>query len=103
MLILKGDCGKARAVDILLDKTDSICFVYHDYPLIWNSICLNSLEYSLEDLKECIFDEFKASSNNYDYMIIYTNKKEEDLKDFITWLNNTVWAYFCRDIIITCK
>ena len=104
MLILKGDCGKSVVIDILMDKTNSICFVYHDYPLIYNSICLSSLEYSLNDLKECILDELKASDNlHYDYIIVYTNKKEECLKDFIEWLGSNSWCCFAGNIIVTCK
>lgn len=103
MLIVKGDCGKSRVIDILMSKTNSICFVYHDYPLIYNSICLNSLEYSLEDLKECISDELKASNDlHYNYIIIYTNKKEKDLKDFIEWLESNPWCSFAGNIIVTC-
>lgn len=104
MLMLKGNCRKSSFVEVLMDKTNSICFVYHDYPLVYNSICVDSLKYSLEDLKECILDEFKASCDkHHTYMIIYTNKKEEDLEDFIRWLDNYNWCYFCEDIIVTCK
>lgn len=105
MLIVKGDCGKSRVIDILMDKTNSICFVYNDYPLIFESIGVDSREYSLEDFLECISDtleEEAISDKHYDYLLVYTNQDEIDLQEIINWLNKNRWNIPCRDIVLTC-
>ena len=106
MLILKGDNGKSVLANIILEYTDSRCFIYNDYPLIYNSVCLDSTKYPLSDLKQCIKDwhpDDMCSDDCYDYLIVYTNQKEEDLADFIDWLRKNVHSFYCKDIIVMCK
>jgi hypothetical protein len=105
MLIVKGKTQKSVLANILLDKTNSVCFQYYDSPVIWDSICVDSNEYSLCDFMECIAGEFQEvnDDNHYDYLIIYTNEYEEVLRDFIDWLDKSVCKYFCKDILVMCK
>lgn len=106
MLILKGKCGKSRVIDLLMDKTYSICFVYNDYPLIQGSICVDSVQYSLEDFIKCISEEMKEAiihDIDYDYLLIYTNKSENEICTLIDWLDKHEFKIPCRDIILTCK
>ena len=106
MLILKGDLGKSRVIDILMDNTNSICFVYYGHPFSFDAFYLDSREYSLEDFLECIFNGMKHAVTNdkyYDYLLIYTNQNEEDLQDIINWLDNYKYEIPCRDVIVTCK
>lgn len=106
MLIVKGGCGKSRVIDILMAHTNSVCFVYNNYPLIYESICLDSNEYSLVDFLECISDELKNSvvkDKHYDYLLVYTNQSEENLKEIIDWLEKYKFKIPCRDIVLTCK
>jgi hypothetical protein len=106
MLIVKGDCGKSRVIDVLMAHTDSICFVYNNYPLIYKSICVDSGEYSLENFLECISNELKeavVNDKHYDYLLIYTNQNEEDLKEIVDWLKKYKFNIPCRDIVLTCK
>ena len=106
MIIIKGDVGKSRVIDILMNKTNSICFEYYDYPVIFEAICLDSKEYSLKDFLECISDEIKNSVINdrhYDYLLVYTNENEENLQEIIDWLNKYRCTIPCRDIVVTCK
>lgn len=109
MLIVKGNSGKSVLADILMDKTKSICFTYYDLPIIFNSICVDSREYSLENFFECIREEFDGYSEydldtkHYNYLIIYTNEKEEDLRDIIEWMNEYRWKIPCDDILVMCK
>lgn len=106
MLIIKGDYGKSRIVDILMAHTNSICFVYNNYPLIYESICVDSNEYSLENFLECISDELKEATikdKHYDCLLVYTNQNEEDLKKIIDWLEKYKFKIPCRDIVLTCK
>ena len=109
MLIIKGESRKSVLANILMDKTNSICFQYYDYPVIFDSICVDSTEYSLENFFECIKEEFDGYSEydldtkHYTYLIIYTNEKEEDLKDIIEWINGYRWRIPCNDILVMCK
>ena len=106
MLIIKGKAQKSAFANILMDKTKSICFQYYDQPVIWNSICVDKSEYSLMDFIECMAETFKelnADRTHYDYLIIYTNEKEEDLKELTDWLNEHRWRVWCRNIIVMCK
>ena len=104
MLILKGKNGKSRIIETILDTMNNVCFVYNNYPLFEDSICLNSDMYSLEHLKQCIVEEVNKYQELYDYLIIYTNKAEDDLKEFIDWLNNNPpIKLFYRNIIVTCN
>lgn len=106
MMILKGNSGKSRVIDILMDKTDNICFVYGDYPLIFNSYQVDSREYSLDNFLTCISDVLKEESINdkhYHYLLIYTNQEEEYLSKIIDWLDKYRFRIPCVDIILTCK
>lgn len=105
MLIVKGKARKSTLVNILMDATNSICFQYYDAPVIWNSICVDKTEYSLNNLIECIEEEFAmiGIDEHYDYLIIYTNESEEDLKELIDWMNNYKYAIPCKDVLIMCK
>lgn len=106
MLILKGYGGKSTAIGIIMNATDSICFVYNEYPILYSSICVDSREYSLENFLECISEELKeafANDKHYDYLLIYTNQNEEDLQGIVEWAENNRCKIPCRDIIVTCK
>lgn len=106
MLILKGECGKARVVDLLMDKTHSVCFVYNNYPLMPGSICVDSTQHSLDDFIECISEEMKEAiihDIDYHYLLVYTNKLENEIRTLIDWINKYRFKIPCRDIILTCK
>ena len=106
MLILKGNRGKSRAIDIIADRTNSICFVYNDGPLIFDSIGVDSRTYSLKDFFDCIIetiDQEIIDGKHYDYLLVYTNQKEEDLQDIVNWIENNRWEIPCRDVILSCK
>jgi len=106
MLILKGNGGKSVVLNDLARCTDSICFVYYDMQVIHkDSIWVNSNEYSFVDLQSEITEVFDESDYSHIYLIVYTNEKEEDLKDFIKWLNDNeaMFRYRCANIIVACK
>lgn len=108
MLIVKGESQKSILANILMDKTKSICFQYYDTPVIFNSVCVDSRKRSLNDFIECIAEELKRVNahtyrTHYDYLIIYTNEKEEDLKELVEWLNEHRWRICCKDILVMCK
>ena len=106
MLIVKGEVGKSVLAQILKNNTKSLCFEYHDYPVSYDSYYVDSEVYSLYDFIEYMaetFEELNADRVHYDYLIIYTNEKEKDLKVLIDWLNEHRWRVFCRGIIVMCK
>lgn len=108
MIILKGDCGKSRVVENLMNTTNSICFMYNDFPSTFSAISLDCREYSLSDFLECIsstLEKTAVGDERYDYLLIYTNQDEENLQVIINWLklNEDKGNIPCRDIILTCK
>lgn len=106
MLIVKGKNQKSVLANILLYRTKSICFQYYDYPVIYDAVCVESTKYSLNDFIECIAEEFEkvsAYEAYYDYLIIYTNEKEEDLKELIEWFNEHGREISCKNILVMCK
>lgn len=106
MLLLKGENGKSAVLNDLGMCTDSICFEYYDMPVVCkNSIWINSNDYSLIDLQAAITEIMDDNEYTYIYLIVYTNEKEEDLKDFIEWLNDNeaMFKYRCANIILACK
>lgn len=92
-----------------MDKTNSICFIYNDYPVVYNILngfYVDSKECSLERFMEFISNQLKhAAINgiNYDYLFVYINQSEENLCDIINWLNKYQFRFPCRDIILACK
>ena len=106
MLILKGNVGKSRVVDIIASKTNSICLVYGFYTRIFGSLQIDSEDYSLDDFLKLISNTSQEAITNdefYDYLIAYTNESEEDLQEIINWLEDNKWNIPFRDIILTCK
>lgn len=106
MLIVKGESGKSILANIILEHTDSKCFIYNDYPLIYNSVCLDSTKYPLSDLKQCIKDchpDDMYSDDYYDYLIVYTNQKEEDLAEFIDWLHSQKHLFRYKNALVMCN
>lgn len=106
MLILKGNVGKSRVIDILMSQTNSVCFVYNDYPLINESICVDSTQYGIEGLIACVSHTMKdyiVNDKHYNYLLIYTNQKEEDLQKLTDWIERYKWEFPVRGIIVTCK
>ncbi len=106
MLIVKGKNGKSVLAQILVHHTQSICFEYYDYPVMYFSYCVDSEIYSLTEFAEYIEEELEnlnADERHYDYLIIYTNEKEEDLEGLINWLDENKCRICCKDIIVMCK
>ena len=106
MLILKGSQGKSKLLYDIVGN--NLYFEYNDYPVNFGGYFLNSLNHSIEDLKDYIkahlSEEDKSYIENfYDYLIIYTNQNEGDLKDFITWLEDNERWFSCRHVVIACK
>ena len=106
MLMLKGACGKSRVTDIIADRTNSICLVYGYHTLIYGSFQIDSKHYSLDDFLKLISNtaqEAVTNDKHYDYLIVYTNEREEDLREIINWLEDNKWNIPFRDIILACK
>lgn len=106
MLILKGDKGKSKFLYNLMGN--NLCFEYCDYSVNLGGYWLSSLHHTIEGFKNyieaCLYKEDIHCMDNFcEYLIIYTNEKEEDLKDFISWLKDNERWFLCRDILIVCK
>lgn len=96
MLILKGENGKSKAIEAILDHTNSVCFIYHDKQIQLNGIYIDSNKYSVKQLEDYVAIYLQNATEFYDYVIIYTNVPEEDICDF-QWL-----GWISANTIITC-
>ena len=108
VLVLKGENNKSTVTGLILGSTHSLCIEYYDYPIALYSWFLNKREYSLENLKECIEEAFEYErkdnpEKHYDYLIVYTNEKEKDLDELISWLKEYYCPIFCGAVLVTCK
>lgn len=90
MLIVKGENAKSCLANTLMQNTKSICFQYYDAPVVWNSFIVDNTIYSLDNFIKFIEGILKGVKTRYDYLIIYTNEKERDLKKLFDWLNDYV-------------
>ena len=105
MLVVKGETSKCALANILTGKTNSICFQYYAAPVVWDSIIVDNTKYSLDNLIECIAEVLEETKTHYDYLIIYTNEKERDLKKLVDWLDGYKGksASSYADVIVMCK
>ena len=106
MLLIKGDKGKSSFINNVLGN--NLYFVYCDYPINIDGYWVSSLNHSIDEFKDFIkayvHEEDKTCKENlYDYLIIYTNESEENLKDFISWLKDNERWFLCRNTLIACK
>lgn len=103
MQILKANTMKSVTVSHLLHSSDSICIIYDDYcPPLYGAIHLDSTRHSIDDLKELIKDEINNLTNRKDYLIIYTNKTEQEIEEIVDFMNQLKAVVF-REVLITCR
>lgn len=106
MLIVKGNKQKSVLAQILVHNTQSICFEYCEYPVMYFSYCVDSEIYSLSEFMEFMaqeLDTLRVEDRHLDYLIIYTNEKEEDLKELINWVNENERTICFKDVLVMCK
>lgn len=104
MLILKGKAMKSDILNSIAQNRKCICFEYHDNPVCLESFFVDSSKYTLDDLFNEI--DFIFEKDFYDtyfnYLLIYTNEKEDDVKRYSKWLEDNRRVLRCGEIIITC-
>ena len=105
MQILKGEAMKSVTVQQIIKNTHSICFVYYEEALFLDGYYINSNKYTLDQLKEYIQDFINNDIKDiiFDYLILYTNKTEEELADIINWLREEEKIIGVRCIMVTCR
>ena len=106
MLMLKGNTGKSKFIYNLIGR--NLCFEYCEDSIGIGEYWMSSLNHSLEEYKDyikaCLYEEDKSNKDNlYEYLIIYTNEREEDLEDFISWIKDNERWFLCANVLITCK
>ena len=104
MQILKG-VGKSYTISYLLKYADCTFFEYTSCPIFNEGYFIDSNEYSLHDLMDCIREDYEAvyEDGHLEYLIIYTNEKEEDLKQYIDYIKKNESLYDFTEILITCR
>ena len=104
MLILKGKTMKSDILNSIAQSRKCICFEYHDNPVCFESFFVDSSKYTFDDLLNEIDFVFEKNfyDTYFDYLLIYTNEKEDDVKRHSKWLEDDRQVLRCREIIITC-
>lgn len=106
MLILKGVNGKGKVLNDLMAEHSCLCYSYGDDLMLSTAdlFFYKKDGCTLNDLKDCIKHEMEDHPYEWfvDYFVIYTNEWEDDLYEFLEWLdcNELNW---CRQVIVTCK
>lgn len=105
MILIKGNKGKSRIVDIIGRSENSFTYMYYteQIPLTEKYFFLNSKTYSLQDLRKVIIKQNESGDSKCYYMIIYTNLNEDDLSGFIGWINQNEKNLNCTQVIVTCR
>lgn len=103
MQILKANQLKSVTVSHLLHSSDSLCIIYDDYcPPLYGAIYLDSAQCSLDILKALIKNEIRKLNIRKDYLIIYTNKTEQEIEEIVDFMNQLKAVVF-REVLITCR
>ena len=102
MQILKGDNMKSITVEAVVNHTKSLCIHYYNesYSHEWYNIISNFTTSNLKSLKKYLKS---IHLDFYNYFIIYTNEKEEDLLDLIEWLGYNESKLNCHCVLLTCR
>lgn len=114
MQILKGKVQKSVTINhIMNDVRNCICIDYYTEQLNFGNgsenYFINSDNHSISDLIEFLknkfFDNihFELSSEYYEYLIIYTNLSETEIKELIEWIKDNYYKIDCNEILITCS
>lgn len=106
MLMLKGDKGKSVILNELMRNKFNECIIW-DEPSVYNIepawiVRNNDFNY----LYECIIelnDSLGAGGENRDWLLIYTNKTEEEISPLIEWIKDQEKYLFFRQVLVTCK
>lgn len=107
MLILKGNSMKSEIVNSLMRDGHSVCYAYDDTPVIYgeHAFFVDKRECPLWVFFDRLYSKFidTYKDDYYKYLIIYTNEKEDTLKEYIDWIKENRIAFRCCQILITCK
>lgn len=104
MLILKGDKGKSIILNELMRNKFNECIIW-DEPSVYNiesAWIVDSSEFNY------LYETIKAlndslSGENRDWLLIYTNKTEEEITPLIEWVKDQEKYLFFRQVLVTCK
>lgn len=82
MLILKGDKGKSVILEHIYKNTNSLAFVFYEQSIIDGALWVGMKSIQFDDFMRNIPEYLNKNEcdNRYDYLIIYTNEGEEDIK-----------------------
>ena len=106
MLILKGDKGKSVVLNELMRNKFNECIIW-DEPSVYNIDSAWTIDRSeLNCLYECIMelnDSLDFEGENRDYLLIYTNKTEEEITPLIEWIKDQEKYLLYKQVLVTCK
>lgn len=110
MQILKANNYKSATITFITNSTRSLCVTYDDMPIhqmgcnTWNAF-VNSSDFTLDYLLEQIEELMKEATRQLDYIIVYTNRTEDELQDFISKLDGLHKYHFgsCKEVLVACR
>lgn len=104
MLILKGKSGKSVILEHIYKTTNSLAFVCYEQPVIdgalWVGMKSVQFDHFIRQIPEYLDKNEKNS--RYDYLIIYTNEAEEDIRGERRLLEELERVYGFT-VIVGCK
>ena len=113
MLILKGDKGKSVILNELMRNKFNECIIW-DEPSVRNIEQAWTVDNIIDEMNRCDFgslyecimelnDSLGAGGENRDFLLIYTNKTEEEITPLIKWINNQEKYLLFKQVLVTCK
>ena len=107
MQLLIGNKGKSVTIHHIINSTNSVCYVYDTgWVPVFKSILVDSNEVTISkfsDLLDLFFNELCENNQHFDYLIIYTNKKQEEIRGVLDWLESNSHRSNSVEILVTCK
>ena len=104
--MLKGGNGKSIILNELMRNKFNECIIW-DEPSVYNiesALFVDGNEFNI--LYECIIelnDSLGAGGENRDFLLIYTNKTEEEIRPLIRWIEDQEKYLFFRQVLVTCR
>lgn len=105
MLLLKGDKGKSVILNELMRNKFNECIIW-DEPSVYNMPAWIVYSNEFNCLYEFIIelnDSLGGSGENRDWLLIYTNKTEEEIAPLIEWIKDQEKYLFFGQVLVTCR
>lgn len=97
---------KAVTFQHIKNNTNSFCFAYGEYPILVHDVFVDTKEGDIRKFFQTILlyvKEAFPTNEIYDFILIYTNEAESDLRLYFDDLIMLELNRYCRCVIVACK